>query len=134
MVKLKNKLRQARVFNLEHDRYCTDGKCACTDTVFDGVEPNYATGEHAYVRRPKRINATLRLTDREVKSGLRNTVLKCREIAGAIRLGNIQVLEQTTEEQVPGKRADSSTQGQGSSKSKKNRKSMSAKSDEPAGE
>lgn len=126
MVKLKNKLRQSRVFNLEHDRYCSDGECYCTLVKFDNVIPNYKTGDHNYVRRDKKMNTTLRMLDREVVDNLPNTVLKCREIESAIRLGTLQVLEQKSEKKFTGSRAGSSgNQGKGSSKKK------TTKSDEP---
>ncbi len=121
MVTLKNKIRQSRVFNLEHANYCSEGKCYCTPMTFDNVIPNYKTGDHNYVRKEKSINDVLRLSDREVKSDLPNTVLKCAEIKGALKIGNLQVVEQTSETKVEnkslGQRAKRSKPGKGSSKS-----------------
>ncbi len=94
-VTIQSRLRQIQVFNLDHDAYCGQGECACSDIETVVVEENPRTGERAPRRVRKKAPDSLTLLARERREGLRDSVLAVPTIQSAIARGHVRVVEQT---------------------------------------
>lgn len=92
---LESRLRQIQVFNLDHDAYCRQGDCACSEISTVVVEENPRTGERAPRRVAKKAPAALTLLARERRDGLPDAVLEVAAVQSAIACGQVRVVEQT---------------------------------------
>lgn len=94
-VTIESRLRQMQVFNLDHEAYCGQGPCACSDITTVVLEENPRTGERAPKRMTKKAPAALTLLARERQEGLPETILQVPEVRAAIDRGHVRVVAQT---------------------------------------
>lgn len=81
---IESRLRQMQIFSLDHEAYCGQGDCACSDIETVVVEDNPRTGERAPRRVRKKAPDSLTLLARERREGLRDSVLAVPAIQSAI--------------------------------------------------
>ena len=93
-VTLESRLRQMQVFNLPHDAYCDEGKCACSDVTVVVVEENPRTGERAPKHVTKKAPASMTLLALERKAGLPSGSLDVPDVKAAIARGHVRVVAQ----------------------------------------
>jgi hypothetical protein len=93
-VTLESRLRQMQVFNLPHDAYCDEGKCACSDMTVVVVEETSRTGERAPKQVAKKAPASMTLLALERKTGLPTALLDVPDVKAAIARGYVRVIEQ----------------------------------------
>ena len=94
-VTIESRVRQMQVFNLPHDAYCEDGKCACSDMTVVVVEENRRTGDRASKHIAKKAPASMTLLALERKAGLPSVVLDVPDVKAAIARGHVRIVEQS---------------------------------------
>ncbi len=94
MIALRNRTRRMLVMNLEHEVFCAAGTCACTP-VWVVVTDQSPSGVRAQRAIEKEACASLTLLPRELRSGVSERVLGCREVKAALRAGRLEVLADT---------------------------------------
>ncbi len=94
-VTLESRVRQMQVFNLPHEAFCRDGRCACSDITVVVSEENPRTGERAPRNIQKKAPASLTLLALERRSGLPSVLLDVPDVRAAIARGRVRVVEQS---------------------------------------
>lgn len=92
MVSLRNRTRRMLVMNLEHEVACASGACGCQPMRVVVTDRSPTTGVRAQRVIEKDVCASLTLLPREVRRGLPDAVLGCREVKAALRAGRIEVV------------------------------------------
>jgi hypothetical protein len=94
MVTLRNRTRRVLSFNLEHEAMCQTGECRCQPFRLIVTDHNRKTGVKAKRAVEKTLCPSLTLLPLEVRPGLDDGVLACREVKAARKAGRIEVVEQ----------------------------------------
>ena len=92
MVSLRNRTRRMLVMNLEHEAACSSGSCGCRPMRVVVTDQSATTGVRAQRVIEKQVCASLTLLPREVRRGLAEAVLGCREVKAALRCGRVDVV------------------------------------------
>ena len=92
MVSLRNRTRRMLVLNLEHEVACASGSCGCRPMRVVVTDQSPVTGVRAQRVIEKQVCASLTLLPREVRRGLADAVLGCREVKAALRGGRVDVV------------------------------------------
>ena len=91
MISLRNRTRRMLVMNLEHEAFCAADVCGCTPARVV-VTDQSPSGVRAQRVIEKEVCASLTLLPRELRSGLSERILGCRELKAALRAGRLEVL------------------------------------------
>ena len=91
---LENRLQRLQVFNLEHESFCKDGECSCSTTLVKTIEYHPRTGEKGSRLLKRLTPKSLTLLALERRSGLPAAVLTVPDVARAIFLKQVRVVEQ----------------------------------------
>ena len=101
MASLRNRTRRMLVMNLEHEVSCASGTCGCRPMRVVVTDQSPVTGVRAQRVIEKQVCASLTLLPREVRRGLTEAVLGCREVKAALRTGRIEVVAELPPAPVP---------------------------------
>ena len=105
MASLRNRTRRMLVMNLEHEVSCASGVCGCKPMRVVVTDQSPVTGVRAQRVIEKQVCASLTLLPREVRRGLPDAVLGCREVKAALRAGRVEVVAELPPAPVPKKEA-----------------------------
>ncbi len=105
MASLGNRTRRMLVMNLEHEVSCASGTCGCRPMRVVVTDQSPVTGVRAQRVIEKQVCASLTLLPRELRRGLPDAALGCREVKVALRAGRIEVVAELSPAPGPKKEA-----------------------------
>ena len=105
MASLRNLTRRMLVMNLEHEVSCASGACGCKPMRVVVTDQSPVTGVRAQRVIEKQVCASLTLLPRELRRGLPDSVLGCREVKAALRAGRVEVVAELPPAPAPKKEA-----------------------------